>query len=169
MANIITITDFDGRYLLAKDNYNTDEIDDYINRFEPIIVAKLLGADLAIAFRNNIALDGSAPTDPTFLAIYNPLQFNGSCGGLFYSEGMRSFVTGHVYFRYVMEQRLQPSITSGAVQNVNENSVLTRRDEIYERYNSSVDSGLAIQQYCKNNPDDYPTFKGSKLLYNYSL
>lgn len=170
MAKVITVTDFEGRYLTAKDSYNILVLNDYIARFEPLAIARLLGAELATAFSDDIPSDGGTPTDPLFITLYDPLQFNANCGGLYYSAGMKDYVLGIVFFHYMVEQRLQPSITTGSVQNVNENATFTlNRQEIYERYNTSVTYGKAIQRWCCDHRDDYPDYRGIKLLYNYQV
>ena len=166
---LIAISDFTGKYLTAKDSYNTTVLQSYIDSVVPIALAKLLGADLSTTFMAN--LDGSGvPTDPLLLDIFNPLMFNDYCGNLMVSNGIKQYALGLVFWEYVTNQRVQPSITAGASSaNVEVGSAQSSSSEIYQRYNESIDYGIAIQQYILEHISDYPTFKGSQLLYNYSL
>lgn len=166
---LIAVSDFTGKYLTAKDSYNTNVLQSYIDDVVPTALAKLLGADLATYFLST--LDGSGvPTDPLLLEIYNAKMFNDYCGNLQVSKGIKAYALGLVFWEYVTSQRVQPSITGGASSaNVEVGSVQSASSEIYQRYNESIETGKAIQAYIEENQSDYPTYNGSFLLYNYSL
>jgi hypothetical protein len=172
MATIVNVSDFVGRYLLAKTTYNVDDIQAYIDEFEPLAIAQLLGAELGAAFIANLNSSG-VPVLTEFLAIFNPLSFDGDgCGcdnELHVSQGMKHYITGIIYWWYVVESRVAPLASGGSGQSKGEVTDSGRMPaaETYQRYNASIATGKAIQAYIRKNSDDYPTFKGTRLLYNY--
>jgi hypothetical protein len=170
MSKVINIADFKGRYNVARTSYNVNTIDDYIQQYEAFYLAKLLGADLAELFKAGITSDGAPPTDPLFLKLYNPLYFDSECNGLYSSKGMKEYLLGLIYWHYMIEERLKPSITAGALQPANENSEpVESRHELNLRFNDSIRYGQAIQKWCCEHKDDYPDYKGSELLLNWPV
>jgi hypothetical protein len=181
MGLIVNVADFTGRYLLAKNPHNVGTIDDVIDLYEKSYIYKILGVELGDLLIAD--LTGGVPTSPELLVIFNELAFNPTCNELafltdnstgneqlFESKGLKNILLGFIYWVIVTEARLQPSQTNGAVQVKVETGTSARNiSEIYNRYNDSVKWVKCIQQYIYDHFEDYPTFKGQKILINYSI
>lgn len=169
MGLIVNVADFTGRYLLAKNPHNVSAIDDVIDLYEKSYIYKILGVELGDLLIAD--LTGGVPTSPEFLAIFNELAFNSTCNKqLFESKGLKNILLGFIYWHVVTEDRLQPSQTNGTIQvKVETGTSTTNISEIYNRYNDSVKWVKCIQQYIYENFSTYPTFKGQKILINYSI
>jgi hypothetical protein len=168
---LVEITDFTGRFLLAKNSYSVADIQSYIDEFVASSLANLLGAELAADFM--LDLNGSGvPVSPQFLALYNPFNIDiDDCGEVLTSRGIKHYLIGIVYWWYMVESRVQPNATGGSGQPKPEVSSAGYRPaaEHYQRYNTSIDTGRAIQTYIENNPDVYPSYNGQRLLYNAAI
>jgi len=169
MGLIVNVADFTGRYLLAKNPHNVGAIDDVIDLHEKSYIYKILGVELGDLLIAD--LTGGVPTSPEFLVIFNELAFNSTCNEQFFeSKGLKKILLGFIYWSAVAEARLQPSQTYGAIQvKVETGTSTTNISEIYNRYNDSVKWVKCIQQYIYEHFEDYPTFKGQKILINYSI
>lgn len=162
---VLQVSDFIGRYLLAKNTYNVDVIQACINDFERKAIYDLLGVALGNEYIND--LSGGVPQTPSFQVIHNQLSFD-HCNKVHSSTGIKDYLLGIVYFHAITEARLSPSNSSGAIENQAEiGKVAHSRSEIYKRYNDSVDNGRTIQLYIELHLSDYEGFNGQRLLYNY--
>ena len=166
---LVEITDFKGRFLLAKNTYSVATIQSYIDEFVASALANLLGAELAEDFM--LDLNGSGtPVSPEFLALYNPFTKD-ECNEVITSRGIKHYLIGIVYWWYMVEDRVQPSAAGGSGQPKIEVSQTGRKPaaEHYQRYNAAIDTGRSIQVYIENNLDIYPNYNGQRLLYNLSV
>lgn len=166
---LVEVSDFTGRFLLAKNTYNVGPIQAYINEFVASALANLLGAELAEDFM--LDLNGSSePVSPEFLVLYNPFNID-HCNEVITSQGIKHYLIGIVYWWYMVEDRIQPSAAGGSGQPKIEVSQSGNKPaaEHYQRYNSAVNTGRAIQAYIENNPDVYPNYNGQRLLYNMAI
>jgi len=62
-----------------------------------------------------------------------------------------------------------PELIDKEFTEVETGTSTTNISEIYNRYNDSVKWVKCIQQYIYENFSTYPTFKGQKILINYSI
>jgi hypothetical protein len=160
----ITYQDFGkGKFELHSGMYEQAKIDAYINKYEKQYLIKLMGVDLYNLFVADLV--AGIPTDPIYLALYNSFEYDkATCGGIVISEGMIDMVKGFVYFQYLKDQTNQVWV-SGSVAPVGENSdnVSTLNMMIYTRYNDSIRSFKAIQQYICDNMTIYLDYNGKGL------
>jgi len=161
---LINVSDFVGFYLLAKNTYAIDQIQEFIDEFERPALNDLLGAELS-----QILIDDSGsgePVDADLLKIFNPFDLDLNCG-TYHSNGIKKYLAGIIYYNVVSMNRLKPSINGGlAKRKVESAEVVNYKPEATARYNSSIDTSRAIQAYILENLDKYPTFKGRRILYN---
>jgi len=160
----ITYADFGkGKYELHKGMYEQQKINQYIDKYEKSYLIKLLGVDLFNLFVADLDPVTFKPVTPIYLALYDSFEYDDSCN-IVISEGMIDVIKGFVYFQYLKDQTNQVWV-SGSVQPVGENSdnVSTLNMMIYTRYNDSIRSYKAIQQYICDNLNDYTDFNGKSL------
>ncbi len=166
MGLLITRADFEGRWKLAKSS--ADEINAYIDEFEPRYLKDLLGQELYDLFAADVTanLVAKVPTDPLYLKIYNALTITYSLGcGEARSEGMKNMLLGFVFFEYVRGNRVKQSVSG---DNKQQTEVAAPSDSTYLhlRYNDSILYYQVIQEYILNNLEEYPTFNGNRKRYN---
>ncbi len=165
---VVNVSDFVGRNLVARDSATTQILQAYIDLYEPKYIYKLLGATLGAEYIAD--LSNGVPQSPRFVIIHDPLNFDGPARGEVYiSEGIKAMLVYFIYWHYVIESRLSPSITGGAVQNAVEVGTIATADraEVFQRYNDGVKTSRAIQYYILENMGDYAGFNGQRILLNY--
>jgi len=161
---ILSTTDFTGKYQISTGMYDTDKLQDYINRYEPRYLKELFGVSLYNDFQSDLL--NNVPQSPNFLVVFNPLSedmgynfyyFNGIYEGVnqIDSEGIKEMLKGFIYFEYVKD--LSNQITPiGLVKPQNENSTVanTLFSMMYTRYNEAIRSYNSIRDFIKytNNP-----------------
>lgn len=166
MSILLNVSDFVLRYNVAKDSPSVQVVQSYIDLYEQAYIYKVLGVDLGDAVIDYIA--NPTPADPVLDKIIDILAWQDNCGTLYESQGLKKILLGFVYWHYVTESRVQPSITGGAaVQTVETGTLAAPSAEVFSRFNDSARWAKAVQYYCLENAADYPTFKGQKILLNY--
>jgi hypothetical protein len=165
MGLIVNTTDFTGRYELALNPLLTTKLDAYITEFEKSFIYKVLGTELGALFIADLGV-GGLPVSPEYLTLYNELFFD-YCKTQYQSKGLKPTLLGLIYFHVITEGRLSTSPLNGANQPQVTGGEVNSRTELYNRYNTSVDSIKAIHIYCLDNSATYPTFNGVKFLYNW--
>lgn len=158
MGLLIAKTDFTGKYKVAQNSYT--DIDSYIEKYEEIYLAELLGADLFALFKADVNPTTKQPVTAIYLNIYNSFKTDeGNC--LIVSEGMKKMILGFIYFEYVRDEKFKATM-SGIVVSANEVSRESGFTEfnLYSRYNESIDTYDSIQWYICKNKTSYTEFNG---------
>jgi hypothetical protein len=160
MGEFINNTDFTGRYQLASNPNEDARITAYILDFEKSIIYKIFGIELGKDVIAN-------PLDTLNEFVINEFTYEDGCVQL-HSKGLKNALLGIVYWHIITEGRLKPSPLNGVGQNkVEVKKQDTSIQEVYSRWNESVDTIKAIQSYLCIKSSDYPTYKGLKFLYNW--
>jgi hypothetical protein len=146
--------------------YSTQKIDKYIERYEKDYLMELLGVELCNLLLEDVS--GQVPTTEKYLKIYEPFYEQISFTYM-NSKGMKDMLMGFIYFQYTKD--LITQITPvGVVKPQEQNSkVITAHTPIYLKYNESIKTYNAIQEYILFNMSDYPEFKGLSKKYAYWL
>lgn len=164
---IITNSDFVGKFELSITQFNTDLIDSYIERYEKLYLTKLLGVELYNLFISDLDVN-NVPQTAIYETIYNALSIDVDNEVLF-SYGMKDLILGIVYYEYTKDNVIKQT-PIGSVKTKNENSEVTSNNQwLTNRYNESIESFKAIQYYINDNLNDYPTFNGQVIKYEYFL
>lgn len=167
---LITIADFEGKYELHTGMYDQQKLQDYIDKYEPLYLVNLLGAELYNEFQADLILGGGVPTEPRFEFIFNAFNYDYNCNILI-SQGMIEMLLGFVYFEYLKDLSNQVT-TAGNVKPVGENSINTStlNTMMYSRYNDGIKTYRTIQYYiCVVKSEDYDGFNGKSKEYAYWL
>ena len=154
MGYYINKEDFVGKIAVNQGMYNSDDIDDYIQRYELKYLKELMGIDLYNLYKQNADLDpvNHIPTDPFYLKIFNALEFNYSFN-VYISEGIKSMLLNFVYFEYMKDQVSNATLLGEAKQqNELSKSAISM---IYFRYNEGVKTFNNIQRYMILNPEGF--------------
>lgn len=166
MAELITITDFNGDEFLQQDLNTSDWLDEIRTEYARPFVRQLLGAQLGNLFLTNWDAVGGDPAllDARFQTIWNAFQQDDGCD-LIESKGMKFAIKSVLWFYYA-RQNNSITTTGGNRSQLSENSTPTN-DGIWmaKNYNSAIETGRAIQWYICENSTDYPEFNGQRLHY----
>lgn len=160
MGLIVSNSDFVGKYQLSKTAYKRPEIEAYIDQYEQPILIQMLGASLFDLFSADL-VDG-IPASQIYMDIFNPFNIDSDCE-ILTSKGIKEIVLGVVYYYYTKDgQQVQTPV--GVVNPIGENATDIDLNNItIARYNDSIRSARAIQQYILRHRSDYPKFNGQYL------
>lgn len=168
---IISISDFGpGKFELHTGMYDQAKIQDYIDLYEKPYLIKLLGAELFDEFEADFIAGGGVPTEARFQKILDPFHEDYNWQVVI-SEGMKEMLLGLIYFEYVKDLMNQMTI-NGPVKPQGENSkdISTLNAMYYTRFNRSVRTYRAIQQYIYwIKSEDYDNRNGQELQFAYWL
>ena len=165
---IITHLDFIGKYVVAKNGIQTPQITETISDNEMKFLSMVLGVELAKLLVDDIPT-GSFPNADRFKYIFLPFQVQrNTCDGnkVLSSIGIKRMLLGFIYFTIVNDKRTAPSFMGGNTKPVTENSEQTIDLKMFDYYNEAVDSSRAIQEYIRQNRNEYPEYKGQEIRYN---
>lgn len=175
MAQVLNIEDFaNGRFVIPVNPEQEIDLELYIELTENKYLPMLFGKELYDLFKAEIDANNGVPTSARFVVIFNMfLEQLDSCGQnrLLQSEGMKIMLQGIVYFQWVRDIVSRVS-TVGVERTIGENSenVSSIKNDVDMRFNQSVRSYKAIQEYmCRFAPDDYPEFEGVYLGFNHNF
>lgn len=165
--SLLQPSDFTGIYNVAYNEFTEVELQQYIDKFEPIYLIELLGASMYDDFVADLdtapnITTSSVPTSPKFTKIFNSFyEDEGSC--IVRSEGFKEMLKGLIYFDYVRDQGFVINIT-GATKNKFSNSEIARTVETraIENWNRSMHTWNVIRWYICDNPlaYDYDNYNG---------
>jgi hypothetical protein len=168
MAKIIQTTDFTGKYAISQNNFNTTDLQAFIDKFESKYIYDLLGVTLGTAFLSDIAVTTFLPpVTAKYLTIYNPINQDEP---LVRSIGIKNMLLGFIYFEFVRTQTVQNTLT-GNVLNQNEVASVVDWSStgVYSNYNEAVETYRFIQSYVLDNSATYPEFKGLMKTFAHPL
>ena len=164
MANIVTISDFEGSFQIQSDTRTTARFnlvrDEYQNEF----IYTMMGAELGALFLAD--LDGSGvPQTAIYLSLYNAFQEDTDFGALVRSRGIKEAVKAYVWFFFARNNN-HLITTSGNTVKRSENADVSI-DPFYlaQNFNKAIETAHAIQWYINENLSDYPTYNGQELEY----
>ena len=162
---VIKITDFVGFFEISTTNKTETILLEYINIFEERILKQLLGNDLALLFIADL-VDGIPQTEK-FTDIFNSLPCAGCADDVnIISNGIKYILTGMIFYHYSIDRQTLNTQSGVARLEVEASKVLSydnsaRFAEV--RFNSALESYLAVQTFIKTNSGNYPEFKGVEL------
>lgn len=165
MARFVNSSDFKDKFEVSTGVYSNNKIQDYIDRYEDIYLVELLGVELYNQFIADLDTN-NVPQDPKFIKLFEPFNEQISFT-LMISRGMKDMLIGFIYFQYLKDlitQTTSVGVTKPQEQN---SKVITSHTTIYGRYNESVKTYNAIQEYILFSMTDYADFKGVQKLYAY--
>lgn len=151
--------DFGGKWEIHQGMYSYEKVLGYIDRYTPIYMTQLLGAEL---YKRYIADNGSSPCfDKINLPFVEelPTYFGDAFGynnGLLISDGIKNMMKGFLYFEIMKDEFNQATIYGEVRQNGEvSNKTTSLNTLIYNRYNEAVRTYNAIQQYIITHMDDF--------------
>lgn len=164
MALDITAGDFGNKFEIHTNGVNLGKLASYIARYQESYLIDMLGVELYDLFIADIDLPSPNPIYVKLLEAFNEQ----SDYKLLKSRGMQDMLLGFIYFEYLRDMKVQQTInTPVKVKGQNSDRASTLNMGLFERYNESIGTYQAIQQYCMDNSADYPTFRGIEKGYAY--
>ncbi len=163
----ITPSDFGkGKFELHSGMYETQKIQQYIDKYEKRYLVQLLGSDLYNLFAADVV--AGVPVDPIYLDLFNAFEYDDTLCDIVISEGMLEMLKGFVYFEYSKDLTNQMTV-NGNVGPSGQNSVRisTINQQIYTRYNEAVRTFKSIQRYICDNQSTYLEYNGVKKRFVY--
>lgn len=162
---IVNNADFVGKFELAINQYSTDKIDAYIERYEPYYLTMLLGKELKDLFISDLDVN-NVPQTAIYQTIYEALSIDLD-NQVIFSYGIKEMLLGFIYYHYCKDETIKQTPV-GSVKPNTENSInVGTIHYLTNRYNESVESLNAIQTYILENESDYSTFNGQKVKFEY--
>jgi len=157
-TKIVQTSDFVGKYAVTQNSFNTFDLTDFIEKYELNYLYDLLGVELGGLMYSGITTPYTPPTSTIYQTIFNPLNLDEN---QIRSKGIKEMMLGFIFFEYTRTQNVVNTGT-GNVSAQNEVSTIAiwGHTDIYNIYNSSIDTYKAIQKYISYNESIYPTFKG---------
>lgn len=160
MGVIIKIADFKvAPNAINKNSYQENDLDGFIDLFEKPYLVRILGLELAETYLADCDPNG-VPVTPSLQALNNPLQ-------VLYrqkyvsSNGIKSILKGFVRAEWLKElQKTQSPTGVSVTRSENSNAI---HESYFHGYNEQIVQAMAVQIYCRNDRDTYPTFKGETL------
>lgn len=167
MARFVISSDFIQKFELSTGMYSNPKIDEYIDRYEDQYLIQLLGVELYNLFIADLD-SNNIPQSDRFKKIFDP--FNEQIGfSLMMSRGIKDMLIGFIYFEY-LKDLITKTTNVGVTKPQEQNSkIITAHTTIYGRYNESIRTYNAIQEYILLSMNDYNEFKGVQKLYAYWL
>lgn len=158
MANLVEITDFEGQFQIARDNFTKAIFDDYRDEKQFNLIYKLLGAELGQLFIDDLDANG-VPVTARFTAIYEAFIVDDG-SSVRESKGIKEMTIAYIYYYWCRDNNRNVGIT-GNTKNKGENSdVIETVDWIVRAYNKAIATYKEIQWYIGENSTDYPEYNG---------
>jgi len=163
MGIILTIDSFDfGRYEIALDPEQEQDLELYIDRVEKEYLPKLFGKELYLLFVVDWnAVPAGVPTAMRFKFVFDPLLEQNDCV-MVQSLGIEEMLKGIVYYLFIRDQ-ITRSTTLGVDSFIGENveTKTALQHDTTGRYNEAIDTFKTIQYFMSTyQPEDYPEYKG---------
>ena len=159
MATITQPSNYIGEYRINSSCF--DDLQLFIDKYEPYYLVRLLGADLKALFYADLTpTTPQVPQTSPYTELFLPFEIDtNDC--LYISEGIKQMLVQLIYFHYTREQG-HKNTQSGTI-NVNaENSVKALSFNDIDAYNTGISNYQIIQWYICDNPinstildDDY--------------
>ncbi len=162
---IVSAGDFTGKHRIVLNGYKEEDFAEYIDRYEAIYLVKVLGKELYDLFIADLA---ETSPDPIYTKIDEPFIEQLECGKILDSKGVKDLLKGFIYFHWQTDSAVQQTIIGGKRQKGElSNDPTNNIGSIWDRWNEAVKTVRAIQEYCHENLDVYPTFKGIHFSYKF--
>lgn len=161
---IVATSDFVDKWTISI-GFGSGKLQEYIDEYEPLILAELLGADFADEVQTQFNDNTLTPENQS---LFDKLYFNADVYGvnkIFVSEGIKIMLKDLIYAHYQVGDLGTPT-SQGKIKMKTEGGELVNDDytDRFNFYNSGVKTYKAIQKYIEENEDDYPLYKGVKKL-----
>lgn len=136
MASITVIADFKGQNNIPDKELIAENLQLFIDKYEPILFKKLLGEDLYTLFK-------ATPADARFVALLPYLK---------------PADVDYIYWFYLEDQAIQ-NLGTGAAQSKKKNAVtVSPYPKMVRAWNEMVDCNRELHKYLKDNSDIYPEY-----------
>jgi hypothetical protein len=159
---IVERADFVNKFEIHTMGANNTKLQSYIDRYEVDYLVDLFGVELYNLFIDDIE-------NVIYAKLLDPILFQTNCGKIYNSKGIKDMLLGFIYFEYQRDSRVQQTINSAVKikSNVSERADVLSMN-LYGRFNESIETFKAIQEYLQENSTDYPTFMGVDRGYIYT-
>lgn len=166
MGKIVRVTDFVGKYSISQNQFNTTDLQAFIDKYEKKYLYDLLGITLGDLLYADIAtITFLPPTTAIYADLFNSfaLLINGFDT---ISNGIKEMLIGFIYWEFTKSQSVSNTLTGNVVQE-NEVSIQANwnQTEIYNNYNESINTYRSIQIYINKNLAVYPDRNGKMKSY----
>jgi hypothetical protein len=168
MANLVTISDFEGSFQLQVDTRTTAKFNLIRDEYQNDFIYDLLGADLGALFLADLDANG-VPQSAIYEAIYEPFTEDTSYGQVVRSKGIKEAVKAIVWYHFVRQNNHLVTTSGNTVKRSENADVSTDPFYLAQNYNKAIESGYAIQWYINENLSDYPEYNGQELEYLFGL
>lgn len=162
--SILKLTDFDqGRYKIPLNPVQGPDLQIQIDYVENYYLKRMFGIELYDLFVIDLAAPTAGdPTDPRFVKVFNPFDFQDTNEIIYSSEGIKEMLKGLTYFYYLRDlNKRTTTVGTTVAKSANSENVDALFANVTSRYNEGIDTLWTIQRYMVDfNSADYPEYKG---------
>lgn len=171
---LLDLDDFKTEFSLAQSNASDATIQEYIDKYEPKYIKRILGVELGEKFITDVKgedLD-SDEIEARFQILIDGFDKQSSCSTIYENAGMKKILAALVFYHYVSDTQAKHS-QSGVVTNQAEVSTVvtpenaTRFGE--QKWNEALASIEAVQWWCGTEDSaNYSEYDGTYFRPRYS-
>lgn len=155
MNNIVTITDFKGKYAISVSEYALDTFNDFIAEEQYDLLIDMLGADLYNDFNTN-------PTNARWQNLLNGVTYTDYNGYTQNWRGLKTLLVPYIYSKFTLEN-YKKQVQSGVVKPKFENSEplneRERKEVAYEAWNNFTKIWYECYNFLYTNSSTYTDFE----------
>lgn len=159
---IVQLSDFVGYHYILQDPEAglTATLQNYIDKYEPKFIYKLLGSVLGATMIEDCQTEGGVPIQPLNLNLFNPININDpNSNFLWQSEGLKNVLLNLIWYEFVCDTQVRQALAGFVNLAVETGNKLTY-DNVYRvaeaKWNEALEWIYAIQWYCLwFDPSDY--------------
>lgn len=165
--SILTLTDFEtGRYAIPLNPIQGPDLQIQIDYVENYYLKRMFGLVLYDLFVLDLAAPTvGEPTDPRFVKVFNPFDFQDTNEIIYSSEGIKEMLKGFTYFYYLRDlNKRVTTVGTTIVKSANSENVSALWENVTSRYNEAVNTYWTIYLYMLDfDSATYPEFEGVEI------
>lgn len=154
MDNLLTITDFIGRYSLSISEFAIDTFNSYITDYQYDLLIDMLGAELYNDFNAN-------PTDAKWTDFQNGITYTDCNGDVQNWRGLKDLLIPFVYSKFTLEN-YKKQVQSGVVKPKFENADILnereRKEVAYKAWNDFISKYYEAYMFLYTYESTYTDF-----------
>ena len=156
MDNIITISNFEGRYSLSVTTYGTETLNDFITQYQYDLLIDMLGTELYNTYNNDDTL-------AAWLALKNgSTGYTDYCGYVRNWRGLADLMVPYIFSHYIIFNS-KKAVQSGSVkpkfQNADVLSEFQLKQMAYQAWNDFVNKWNECYNFLYTNNSTYTDFE----------
>lgn len=166
---IIDYTYFVGKLNLPQtgDTLSRQIVDQFIERYEPELLEKVLGPGLFQAFTDEVYSSGSGDIEQRFLDLLDGVSFSYNNRPYrwvgFRNTALRTPIANYVYYKFLEDLANSVTLTGVAESQTDNNRTVSHNSRMVDAWNEMIDYNNMLWAFLYTNKTVYPEWQE----YNY--